>query len=200
MHDIAPTNLYYTLLFDSLVSSTDCGMVRIQSMKWMTLWNLCMPNQRNEANLIATFYSRLLLNSLERHRRATHWNWNRSVAKGKSKPNESRSAHRPVRRVHANHNALAWQPNNMLAFGPKIQDIEVSPLSQCAALTADPTDFVSSNCLGSSTLPRATTRSAETETGGRSDKVTAATSSTSLYDNVPGGNQGKTDTDFTAIN
>ncbi|KAK9888791.1 hypothetical protein WA026_001015 [Henosepilachna vigintioctopunctata] len=39
---------------------------------------------------------------------------------------------------------------------------------------------------GSSTLPRATTRSSDTE--GRSDKVTAATSSTSLYDNV-GANQ-----------
>lgn len=43
---------------------------------------------------------------------------------------------------------------------------------------------------GSSTLPRATTRSAEAETGGRNDKVAAATSSTSLYDNVAGGNQG----------
>lgn len=35
---------------------------------------------------------------------------------------------------------------------------------------------------GSSTLPRATTRA--TDTDNRTDKVTAATSSTSLYDNV----------------
>lgn len=45
------------------------------------------------------------------------------------------------------------------------------------------------NLLGSSTLPRTTTRAIETEAGtsgttGRSDKVAAATSSTSLYDNV----------------
>ncbi|EEB20227.1 still life, sif, putative [Pediculus humanus corporis] len=39
---------------------------------------------------------------------------------------------------------------------------------------------------GSSTLPRATTRATETDTGVRSEKVTAATSSTSLYDNVTG--------------
>lgn len=37
--------------------------------------------------------------------------------------------------------------------------------------------------LGSSTLPRATTRATETDVT-RGDKVTAATSSTSLYDNV----------------
>lgn len=42
--------------------------------------------------------------------------------------------------------------------------------------------------IGSSTLPRATTRATETD-GVRGDKVTAATSSTSLYDNVAGGNQ-----------
>lgn len=36
--------------------------------------------------------------------------------------------------------------------------------------------------LGSSTLPRAQTRATDTDT--RTDKVTAATSSTSLYDNV----------------
>lgn len=36
--------------------------------------------------------------------------------------------------------------------------------------------------IGSSTLPRAQTRATDTE--GRTDKVTAATSSTSLYDNV----------------
>lgn len=42
--------------------------------------------------------------------------------------------------------------------------------------------------LGSSTLPRATTRGTETD-GMRGDKVTAATSSTSLYDNVSAGNQ-----------
>lgn len=36
--------------------------------------------------------------------------------------------------------------------------------------------------VGSSTLPRAQTRALDTE--GKSDKVTAATSSTSLYDNV----------------
>lgn len=36
---------------------------------------------------------------------------------------------------------------------------------------------------GSSTLPRATTRTIEND-GGRQDKVAAATSSTSLYDNV----------------
>ncbi|XP_031631068.1 protein still life, isoform SIF type 1-like isoform X3 [Contarinia nasturtii] len=41
---------------------------------------------------------------------------------------------------------------------------------------------------GSSTLPRATTRGTETD-GIRGDKVTAATSSTSLYDNVSAGNQ-----------
>lgn len=54
-------------------------------------------------------------------------------------------------------------------------------------------------CLGSSTLPRATTRATETEgaratgTGAAAapgaalgDKVAAATSSTSLYDNVSG--------------
>lgn len=39
--------------------------------------------------------------------------------------------------------------------------------------------------IGSSTLPRATTRGTETD-GMRGDKVTAATSSTSLYDNVSG--------------
>lgn len=43
--------------------------------------------------------------------------------------------------------------------------------------------------VGSSTLPRTTTRAIETDAGatgtaGRSDKVAAATSSTSLYDNV----------------
>lgn len=37
--------------------------------------------------------------------------------------------------------------------------------------------------VGSSTLPRATTRALEND-GGRQDKVAAATSSTSLYDNV----------------
>lgn len=41
--------------------------------------------------------------------------------------------------------------------------------------------------LGSSTLPRATTRGTETELG-RENKVPAATSSTSLYDNVASGN------------
>lgn len=41
--------------------------------------------------------------------------------------------------------------------------------------------------LGSSTLPRATTRGTETELG-RESKVPAATSSTSLYDNVASGN------------
>lgn len=41
---------------------------------------------------------------------------------------------------------------------------------------------------GSSTLPRATTRGTETD-GIRGDKVTAATSSTSLYDNVSAANQ-----------
>lgn len=44
--------------------------------------------------------------------------------------------------------------------------------------------------IGSSTLPRTTTRAIETDAGagaaGRSDKVAAATSSTSLYDNVTG--------------
>ncbi len=40
---------------------------------------------------------------------------------------------------------------------------------------------------GSSTLPRATTRGTETELG-RESKVPAATSSTSLYDNVASGN------------
>lgn len=44
------------------------------------------------------------------------------------------------------------------------------------------------NITGSSTLPRATTRATETE-GARGDKVAAATSSTSLYDNVASGNQ-----------
>ncbi|KAL0266879.1 UNVERIFIED_CONTAM: hypothetical protein PYX00_009308 [Menopon gallinae] len=39
----------------------------------------------------------------------------------------------------------------------------------------------------SSTLPRAQTRATETDSGTRSDKVTAATSSTSLYDNVASG-------------
>lgn len=43
-------------------------------------------------------------------------------------------------------------------------------------------------CSGSSTLPRTTTRAIETEgaagPAGRTDKVAAATSSTSLYDNV----------------
>ncbi|VEN58877.1 unnamed protein product [Callosobruchus maculatus] len=43
---------------------------------------------------------------------------------------------------------------------------------------------------GSSTLPRATTRATDTE--GRSDKVTAATSSTSLYDNVGATQTGNT--------
>lgn len=42
-------------------------------------------------------------------------------------------------------------------------------------------------CTGSSTLPRATTRGTETELG-RESKVPAATSSTSLYDNVASGN------------
>ena len=41
--------------------------------------------------------------------------------------------------------------------------------------------------LGSSTLPRTTTRAIETDAGAaRADKVAAATSSTSLYDNVGG--------------
>lgn len=88
--------------------------------------SVCMPNQRYGANVRATFYSRLLLNSHERHRRATRWNWNRSVAKGKSKPNESHWVRQQVRRVHVNHNALVWQPNNMHAFDHKIHDIEVS--------------------------------------------------------------------------
>lgn len=41
--------------------------------------------------------------------------------------------------------------------------------------------------VGSSTLPRTTTRAIETDAAaaaGRSDKVVTATSSTSLYDNV----------------
>lgn len=47
--------------------------------------------------------------------------------------------------------------------------------------------------LGSSTLPRATTRGTETELG-RGDKIVAATSSTSLYDNVASGTQSGTST------
>ena len=43
---------------------------------------------------------------------------------------------------------------------------------------------------GSATLPRAQTRATETDSSARGDKVTAATSSTSLYDNV--GSGGKT--------
>lgn len=44
--------------------------------------------------------------------------------------------------------------------------------------------------LGSSTLPRATSRGTETEIGrGVESKVAAATSSTSIYDNVTSGNQ-----------
>lgn len=46
------------------------------------------------------------------------------------------------------------------------------------------------SALGSSTLPRATTRATDTE--GRTDKVTAATSSTSLYDNVGATQTGST--------
>lgn len=45
-------------------------------------------------------------------------------------------------------------------------------------------------CVGSSTLPRAQTRT--TDTDGRADKVTAATSSTSLYDNVGATQTGST--------
>lgn len=44
--------------------------------------------------------------------------------------------------------------------------------------------------LASSTLPRATTRATDTEI--RTDKVTAATSSTSLYDNVGATQTGST--------
>ncbi|KAK6641919.1 hypothetical protein RUM44_013639 [Polyplax serrata] len=44
----------------------------------------------------------------------------------------------------------------------------------------------------SSTLPRATTRATETDSGVRSEKVTAATSSTSLYDNVSSGKSQQT--------
>lgn len=150
-------------------------------------WNLCMPNQRNEANGDATFHSRLLLNSLERHRRAIRWNWNRSTAKAKSKANGSHWAHRPAHHVPVTHNAPAWQPNSMLASDPKIPDIEVSHVLpiMCTRMICS-----IENRPGSSTLPRATTRGAETETGGRNDKVTAATSSASLYDNVSAGNQG----------
>lgn len=44
--------------------------------------------------------------------------------------------------------------------------------------------------LGSSTLPRATSRGTETEIGRNAEsKVAAATSSTSIYDNVTSGNQ-----------
>jgi T-lymphoma invasion and metastasis-inducing protein 1 len=43
--------------------------------------------------------------------------------------------------------------------------------------------------LGSSTLPRTTTRTTDNETSLRGDKVATATSSTSLYDNVASGNQ-----------
>lgn len=49
---------------------------------------------------------------------------------------------------------------------------------------------IASVAAGSSTLPRTTTRAIETEAGSaggtanRTDKVAAATSSTSLYDNV----------------
>jgi hypothetical protein len=43
--------------------------------------------------------------------------------------------------------------------------------------------------LGSSTLPRTTTRTTEIETSLRGEKVATATSSTSLYDNVASGNQ-----------
>lgn len=43
---------------------------------------------------------------------------------------------------------------------------------------------------GSSTLPRAQTRATDTEN--RTDKVTAATSSTSLYDNVGSTQTGST--------
>lgn len=146
-----------------------------------------MPNQRHEANENATFYSRLLLNSLERHRRVIRWNWNRSVAKGKLKPNESHWAHRQAHHVHVNHNAHAWQPNSMLAFGHKIPDTEVSHMGFEWEITSE---FIELCASGSSTLPRATSRSVEQETGGRGDKVTAATSSTSLYDNVSAGNQG----------
>ncbi|CAG9814401.1 unnamed protein product [Phaedon cochleariae] len=48
---------------------------------------------------------------------------------------------------------------------------------------------------GSSTLPRATTRTTDTE--GRTEKVTAATSSTSLYDNVGATQTGTTQGEYT---
>lgn len=79
----------------------------------------------------------------------------------------------------------------MLGFDPKIHDIGVSQASPLH--NTQPSVYVyviEFGHPGSSTLPRATTRSAEAETGGRNDKVAAATSSTSLYDNVAGGNQG----------
>lgn len=58
------------------------------------------------------------------------------------------------------------------------------------AFTKTAVNSLIDNCsfAGSSTLPRATTRGTETD-GIRGDKVTAATSSTSLYDNVSAGNQ-----------
>lgn len=49
-----------------------------------------------------------------------------------------------------------------------------------------PTNVLS---LGSSTLPRTTTRTGDSETGRPGDKVATATSSTSLYDNVASNSQ-----------
>ncbi|XP_037046728.1 protein still life, isoform SIF type 1 isoform X5 [Bradysia coprophila] len=61
---------------------------------------------------------------------------------------------------------------------------------QCTCMSADTYNRIRSTdprYRGSSTLPRATTRGTETELG-RENKVPAATSSTSLYDNVASGN------------
>jgi len=73
----------------------------------------------------------------------------------------------------------------MLDLGHRILDIEVS--LHYFIISPNYTKYCFliffNNILGSSTLPRATTRATETEVM-RGDKVTAATSSTSLYDNV----------------
>ncbi|KAJ8968878.1 hypothetical protein NQ317_018634, partial [Molorchus minor] len=87
--------------------------------------------------------------------------------------------------------SLKLEPPNKQKFKTKRKPLS-TPASpsrarepQCTCMTAEQYARLRSQdprYRGSSTLPRATTRATDTE--GRNDKVTAATSSTSLYDNV----------------
>lgn len=119
------------------------------------------------------------LNSQGRHLPHIRWSWIRLVNRN-LRPKGSRS----VLQLHLigpeNRNARAWQPSNMLDWERKIRDIEVN--TSCKIKHDVRFNFLYIYLTGSSTLPRAQTRATDTEA--RTDKVTAATSSTSLYDNV----------------